>query len=124
MNNLIERIEKGELAVYEMNAGGFPKEYNEQAEIDLIGLAKLGQQYKLTDLNYWKTKAEGEHLGFIAIQEDNNQLKKYAELGRLAIEAIDKSGFENCNGIFDDGCNRNCEWYYFCQKRAELLVEL
>lgn len=43
MSDVIERIEKGELAVYEMNKGGFPKEYDGKAEKELLELAKLGQ---------------------------------------------------------------------------------
>jgi hypothetical protein len=44
--DVLELFKKGELAVYEMNKGGFPKEYNEQAEIELIRLAELGQQFE------------------------------------------------------------------------------
>jgi hypothetical protein len=47
--DVLELFKKGELAVYEMNKGGFPKEYNEQAEIELIRLAKLGQRMQWTD---------------------------------------------------------------------------
>ena len=49
------------------------------------------------------------------------QQSKYAELGRLAVEIVDKDF--GCNRIFDDNCFPGiCNWYLFCQKRAELLA--
>jgi hypothetical protein len=58
--------------------------------------------------------------------------EKYAELGRLAIKAIDKFDGKNiktqpcCDS--NKGCNKkyciDCEWLNFCQLRAELLKEI
>jgi hypothetical protein len=62
--------------------------------------------------------------------EDWEQQKKWAELGKLAVEAIDrfddddvetypcedfKLNYDECN---IDGCS--CDWFEFCQKRKEL----
>ncbi len=51
----------------------------------------------------------------------------YAELGRLAIEAMDiHADNAGCVGIMNENCptdRRKCAWYKFCQKRAELLGE-
>jgi len=56
--------------------------------------------------------------GFIEQQD------QYAELGRLAVEAIDiHADNVGCIGIMNADCptdRRKCGWYGFCQKRAEL----
>ena len=59
------------------------------------------------------------------INQENADLKKYAELGLLAMEAIEVFHCKNCDGIFDCVCPPiECEWYQFCRKRAELLAEV
>jgi hypothetical protein len=57
------------------------------------------------------------------------QQEKYAELGRLAVEAIDKyetyylntRPCASSNTMFIKCRDRECEWTNFCQLRAELL---
>jgi hypothetical protein len=70
------------------------------------------------------------HQNVITIAERNKisnlieQQTQYAELGRFALDALNKTGFERCDGIYDSGCPNNCEWDLFCKIRAELLVEV
>lgn len=55
--------------------------------------------------------------------------KKYAELGRLSINAINKFSLESIDSQPCASSNNNylqcaddeCSWYDFCQKRAEIL---
>jgi len=53
--------------------------------------------------------------------------REYAELGRLAANAIDiHADNVGCIGVMNEDCptdRRKCGWYEFCQKRAELLAE-
>lgn len=77
------------------------------------------------------------------LRKENEQLKlqvseqeKYAELGRLALNAMKNDElFGGCPeeyGLVNDGnrCKNNgmrsvkCTWQSFCQKRAELLAEV
>lgn len=61
-------------------------------------------------VNRLTVKNENEIADLITEQE------KYAELGKLAIET------EVCELDFDGkGCNKYCDMYGFCAKRAELM---
>jgi len=128
MKDVIERIEKSELCLVIGTRSGLAVSPQKELREELLRLAKLGQQSEVADLRYWKAKAEGEHLAFVVVQEENDQLRqqladqaKYAELGQLAMESdICYFGYSchdgDCHGVECLVGN-----YYFCQKRAELL---
>ena len=86
-------------------------------------------------VEYWIDKGFWESGRFIEIHDKKakqiadfiTEQEKYAEIGRLALEAIkkDKEGFGcELKEMFGDCIyGLKCKWLKFCQKRAELLME-
>lgn len=90
-----------------------------QLEVSKISVQKDREIKILSAIHdgYEDLKTSNKALNLIIAEQE-----KYAELGRLAVEAVASGGFENCNSIYDKECFEGCTWYKFCQKRAELLA--
>lgn len=103
-------------------------DFIEQQESTIAGLMQTIESQKETNLAIVRKYQEQEDSKDDFHPVDVEEIRKYAELGRLAMEAISKyKGYSSkvCTDVsnFDDGCTpKRCEWSEFCQKRAELLA--
>jgi hypothetical protein len=78
------------------------------------------------ELHYQNKRADGATLAMQEMQQELDELKPWAELGREVIKTISKCDDCSTSGICsgdvydDDKICQGCEWELFCKLRKEM----